>query len=103
MCLVVVLLSVSCFFFFSSRIRHTRCALVTGVQTCALPISVLSELVGPQVRLLDTGEAVARQTQRVLEREDLLDDAETSGTLEWRTSSERARVAPVVERLLRVL
>src|SRR3546814_10584972 len=28
-----------CFFFFSSRRRHTSCALVTGVQTCALPIS----------------------------------------------------------------
>src|SRR3546814_4066381 len=27
------------FFFFSSRSRHTSCALVTGVQTCALPIS----------------------------------------------------------------
>src|SRR3546814_5490501 len=27
------------FLFFSSRRRHTRCALVTGVQTCALPIS----------------------------------------------------------------
>src|SRR3546814_2597783 len=27
-----------CNFFFSSRRRHTRCALVTGVQTCALPI-----------------------------------------------------------------
>src|SRR3546814_6256685 len=31
------LLVVLCFFF-SSRRRHTRCALVTGVQTCALPI-----------------------------------------------------------------
>src|SRR3546814_3392483 len=29
------------FFFFSSRRRHTRCALVTGVQTCALPIYFL--------------------------------------------------------------
>src|SRR3546814_12139391 len=29
------------FFFFSSRRRHTRCALVTGVQTCALPISAV--------------------------------------------------------------
>src|SRR3546814_13546010 len=29
------------FFFFSSRRRHTRCALVTGVQTCALPIFLL--------------------------------------------------------------
>src|SRR3546814_3110768 len=27
-----------CYLFFSSRRRHTRCALVTGVQTCALPI-----------------------------------------------------------------
>src|SRR3546814_999738 len=34
--------SLSCYcswFFFSSRRRHTRCSLVTGVQTCALPIS----------------------------------------------------------------
>src|SRR3546814_8341519 len=29
-------------FFFSSRRRHTRCAVVTGVQTCALPISIQS-------------------------------------------------------------
>src|SRR3546814_8319334 len=32
-------------FFFSSRRRHTRCALVTGVQTCALPISSGREFV----------------------------------------------------------
>src|SRR3546814_8803990 len=32
-------------FFFSSRRRHTRCALVTGVQTCALPISSVPEFV----------------------------------------------------------
>src|SRR3546814_1731677 len=31
-------------FFFSSGRRHTRCALVTGVQTCALPISFDPEL-----------------------------------------------------------
>src|SRR3546814_3893926 len=30
-------------FFFSSRRRHTRCALGTGVQTCALPIFAISE------------------------------------------------------------
>src|SRR3546814_1992288 len=35
-------------FFFSSRRRHTRCALVTGVQTCALPISTL--VASPTVR-----------------------------------------------------
>src|SRR3546814_1844183 len=33
-----------CFFFFSSRRRHTRCALVTGVQTCALPIYIPDDL-----------------------------------------------------------
>src|SRR3546814_18290148 len=39
------IISCSCFyvFFFSSRRRHTRCALVTGVQTCALPISFARE------------------------------------------------------------
>src|SRR3546814_10256137 len=31
-------MSFLCWCFFSSRRRHTRCALVTGVQTCALPI-----------------------------------------------------------------
>src|SRR3546814_3595883 len=41
------------FFFFSSRRRHTRCALVTGVQTCALPISL--DLKHPDGRaVLDT-------------------------------------------------
>src|SRR3546814_1998510 len=36
-CVLSVYLYMFCFFF-SSRRRHTRCALVTGVQTCALPI-----------------------------------------------------------------
>src|SRR3546814_2456576 len=34
-------------FFFSSRRRHTRCALVTGVQTCALPIYIFWHVVLP--------------------------------------------------------
>src|SRR3546814_10182806 len=53
--------------FFSSRRRHTRCALVTGVQTCALPIcyelqSRSIEIAGRIIR-----EAIAcknRQTHR---------------------------------------
>src|SRR3546814_4677367 len=54
-------------FFFSSRRRHTRCALVTGVQTCALPIS---QLLAPALRLprmrqpqrfLGTGDADVEQ------------------------------------------
>src|SRR3546814_18377425 len=38
------------FFFFSSRRRHTRCALVTGVQTCALPIYRLNKSNGARVK-----------------------------------------------------
>src|SRR3546814_17505804 len=36
-------------FFFSSRRRHTRCALVTGVQTCALPISLSNASAGSEI------------------------------------------------------
>src|SRR3546814_6409170 len=42
-------------FFFSSSRRHTRCSLVTGVQTCALPIFV--------EQALDTSEEVNPLTQ----------------------------------------
>src|SRR3546814_2361620 len=48
------------FFFFSSRRRHTRCALVTGVQTCALPISA--------VRLRSLARAAGRGTGRLRRR-----------------------------------
>src|SRR3546814_5491318 len=40
-------------FFFSSRRRHTRCALVTGVQTCALPIFGMGS--GMSIQTLWTG------------------------------------------------
>src|SRR3546814_4979806 len=52
--LLFVFFSFFFFFFFSSRRRHTRCALVTGVQTCALPISSLGRIAQRHgVRLLD--------------------------------------------------
>src|SRR3546814_13461625 len=38
-------------FFFSSRRRHTRCALVTGVQTCALPIYLRGRLPGLSINM----------------------------------------------------
>src|SRR3546814_3982779 len=50
-------------FFFSSRRRHTRCALVTGVQTCALPIYGTPrpgqhglEIVHPSYRVMGEGD-----------------------------------------------
>src|SRR3546814_18505861 len=61
MCSFDVVLDFS--FFFSSRRRHTRCALVTGVQTCALPISgtrytARNSWVSPQLRLDENGAQV---------------------------------------------
>src|SRR3546814_4975372 len=40
-------------FFFSSRRRHTRCALVTGVQTCALPICFVEHAGDAALRAVD--------------------------------------------------
>src|SRR3546814_9476854 len=71
-------------YFVSSRRRHTRCALVTGVQTCALPIS-----------------APAPKTLHLLARELALPDPEAGTTLRvtaplpphmaatWQRSAER--------------
>src|SRR3546814_2218648 len=50
----------SCFFVFSSRRRHTRCALVNGVQTCALPISQRIALVDP-LHVCEMLDAVAEE------------------------------------------
>src|SRR3546814_459158 len=67
MCVLLLL------FFFSSRRRHTRCALVTGVQTCALPISIerraqeLLEYVGIGERANDVASSLPYGDQRRLE------------------------------------
>src|SRR3546814_9666106 len=53
-----ICVSFSVVFFFSSRRRHTRCALVTGVQTCALPICDAAE------RDADEGDDEDRLMQR---------------------------------------
>src|SRR3546814_5537408 len=50
---VLVLVMVTMCFLCSSRRRHTRCALVTGVQTCALPIFMLTPIFLPLVRELE--------------------------------------------------
>src|SRR3546814_1585251 len=47
----------SFFFFFSSISRHTRCALVTGVQTCALPISGGSRMSTPHADMSAASDA----------------------------------------------
>src|SRR3546814_10727708 len=77
------------FFFFSSRRRHTRCALVTGVQTCALPIcffefrktmntfvvlnpfrrAILQRLAVPALALMLTACAMGRSEERRVGKE----------------------------------
>src|SRR3546814_9325813 len=62
-----------CYFVFSSRRRHTSCALVTGVQTCALPISPIAGEQPPFVETVrailpefdaERGNAIARPMRR---------------------------------------
>src|SRR3546814_5505335 len=50
-------------FFFSSRRRHTRCALVTGVQTCALPISAEAEAAAAKSAVPVAEEPIANALQ----------------------------------------
>src|SRR3546814_8473803 len=79
-------------FFFSSRRRHTRCAVVTGVQTCALPISAAQDVVHTSpdraAELLqsvaDAGRKALEETGRLLHL--IRDDADELGL---RRSEER--------------
>src|SRR3546814_12321843 len=55
-----------CLFFFSSRRRHTRCALVTGVQTCALP-NLDEAVAAPADAAADVLQTIAADEAMVLE------------------------------------
>src|SRR3546814_9715924 len=61
--LICMYLDYCVLFFFSSRRRHTRCALVTGVQTCALPI-----LASPQRGGVRCASVPSRRTARIASR-----------------------------------
>src|SRR3546814_5232590 len=61
LCYYISMFCILYFFFFSSRRRHTRCALVTGVQTCALPISDYVSLLKQQLVLPETYQAYAKE------------------------------------------
>src|SRR3546814_7503060 len=64
---MIGVLSLSCIvFFFSSRRRHTRCALVTGVQTCALPIFIRAALSNTQGNGRQGASTITQQYVKIL-------------------------------------
>src|SRR3546814_20324003 len=95
---------------FASRRRHTRCALVTGVQTCALPISLV-RVAGPgRLRLANQGEIadgddarptgeLARVAVTVGEGVELLDIAQVEPRLLLNPTAQARIQRPVVLRL----
>lgn len=75
--------------------RYTAPLLAQGADVLVLGCThypflrpLIRDVVGPAVKLLDTGEAVARQTRRVLEREGLLGTKDRVGTIEWHSSGD---------------
>src|SRR3546814_3350487 len=93
-------------FFFSSRRRHTRCGLVTGVQTCALPISGQCLALGvPMVASIlgegGSGGAIALATgNRVLMFEHAVYSVispEGCASILWRTGDKAAEAAEAMK------
>src|SRR3546814_7613725 len=107
-------------FFFSSRRRHTRCALVTGVQTCALPILQLAagqarrrfrlrergDVAGNLAAILDgdaaiadlAGDAAARMNHQAGARRQLaLEPAANLGRVDTRGADEGAALGDLAD------
>src|SRR3546814_1963998 len=85
--LMCVCILIFCFFF-SSRRRHTRCALVTGVQTCALPISARPAAEGDHIvesenAALSRHRTRTRRDQRMMRRTRLLADQSGATAIEY--------------------
>src|SRR3546814_4701580 len=72
-----------CLFFFSSRRRHTRCALVTGVQTCALPIcaALIAVLTGAIPTFIQLAEARINRDVRTRQTQSLVTGAAVDGVI----------------------
>src|SRR3546814_614893 len=72
------------FFFFSSRRRHTRCALVTGVQTCALPISTPFRQIEAEIESLPQDGGVLASIERAALEQEARRFAESQGyAVDW--------------------
>src|SRR3546814_3585335 len=62
---------VCCIFFCSSRRRHTMCALVTGVQTCALPIFVAAQAESRPSAAMKAGKRINKVSESICRLEAL--------------------------------
>src|SRR3546814_1286792 len=67
-------------FFFSSRSRHTSCALVTGVQTCALPICRILRAEGEKQSAILSAEGKKEAAFREAEARERAAEAEANAT-----------------------
>ncbi len=86
--------------------HYTQPLVAAGADTLVLGCThypflrpLIGAVVGPEIHLLDTGAAVARQTRRVLEREGLLTSSANGGAVSWHTSGDPAQLARLVELL----
>ncbi|MFD3166605.1 glutamate racemase [Herpetosiphon sp. NSE202] len=75
--------------------RYVEPLLKAGADTIVLGCThypflrpLIAEVAGPNIALLDTGAAVARQTQRLLAADDLLNSQSEAGSIEWLTSGD---------------
>lgn len=78
-------------------LRYTAPLLAAGADVIVLGCThypflrpQIQQAVGPNVALIDTGAAVARQTRRVLELEGLVGGSRERGSIEWHTSGDTA-------------
>src|SRR3546814_13269219 len=69
-------------FFFSSRRRHTRCALVTGVQTCALPIYVSSVTNSAEGQVIGVRAGVALSSGGTVDNAGAIDGNSMGGLIQ---------------------
>src|SRR3546814_2699308 len=97
---LIVLIFVCCCFIFSSMRRHTICALVTGVQTCALPIFSVIGSAFRSVWAIDVLRFLARDVQTAHAAEELITELRVSRRSEERRVGKecvrtcRSRCAP---------
>ncbi len=87
--------------------RALQPMLAEGIDTVVLGcthypfvIPLIQEIAGPEVRVIDPAPAVARQTQRVLDRQGWLAPPGQAGPVRFFTSGEAERFKAQVQRLL---